>query len=86
MSRLVNQANAQAFLAEIDQPVLGLYPTGGQITSGNQERLLREGLANFEIVHLPTGYHMVQLLFPKCCTEALINFCARHDGSLISDR
>lgn len=85
MSRLVNQANAQGFLAQIDAPVLGLYPTEGQITSRDQERRLREGLADFEIVHLPTGYHMVQLLFPKACTEALKNFCARHDGSLVAD-
>lgn len=86
MSRLVNQANAREFLAQIDRPVLGLYPTGGQITSDAQERLLAEGLANFEIVHLPTGYHMVQLLFPKACTEALIDFCARFDARRVSDR
>lgn len=86
MSRLVNQANAREFLAQIDQPVLGLYPTEGQITSSDQERLLREGPAKFEIVHLPTGYHMVQLLFPKACTDALIDFCARHDANRVMDR
>ena len=79
MSKLVNQADAQSLLAQIDQPVLGLYPTAGQITSNAQEQLLREGLNNFQIVHLPTNYHMVQLLFPKECTDALIEFCALHD-------
>ena len=79
MSKLVNRANAQEFLPKIDSPVLGLYPTGGQITSGEQEQLLREGLSNFEVVHLPTGYHMVQLLFPEACTGALLEFCRRYD-------
>jgi len=71
------EQNAQQLLPQIEQPVLGLYPTEGQITSNAQEQLLREGLKNFEIVHLPTRYHMVQLLFPKECTDALIAFCNR---------
>lgn len=86
LSKLVNEANAQELLADIDLPVLGLYPTEGQITSATQERLLRDGLKNIEIVHLPTPYHMVQLLFPKTCTEALIAFCSRQDGERTADR
>lgn len=85
MSRLVNAANAQDFLAQVDAPVLGLYPTQGQITTREQERMLNDGLKTFEIVHLPTNYHMVQLLFPKACTSALISFCERHDDSLIEE-
>lgn len=79
MSKLVNSANASGFLPDIQAPVLGLYPTSGQITSAAQEKLLREGLAQFEIQHLPTPYHMVQLLYPEACTSALSEFCARHD-------
>ena len=85
MSRLVNEANAQDLLPRINVPVLGLYPTQGQITSNEQERLLREGLKDFEVVFLPTGYHMVQLLYPKTCTDALISFCAHHDGKRVVD-
>jgi 3-oxoadipate enol-lactonase len=79
MSRLVNQANAQDFLPKIEAPVLGLYPTAGQITSETQEQLLHDGLKHFEVVHLPTSYHMVQLLYPQACTAALVEFCRRHD-------
>lgn len=86
MSKLVNQANAQDFLTQIKAPVLGLYPTGGQITSDVQEQLLRDGLKDLEIVHLPTGYHMVQLLFPKACTKALKAFCGRHDDDVVVDQ
>lgn len=74
MSRLVNGANAADFLPLVRQPVLGLYPTGGQITSAAQEALLREKLPQLELIHLPTGYHMVQLLYPEMCTKALIAF------------
>ncbi len=86
MSKLVNEANAKQLLDDINLPVLGMYPTGGQITSNAQEQLLRDGLKNFEIMHLPTRYHMVQLLFPKTCTGALIDFCGRHDGRMVADR
>lgn len=80
MSKLVNDANASAFLPEIKVPVLGLYPTKGQITSDRQETLLREGLSEFEMVHLPTEYHMVQLLHPVECTAAVRRFCTAHDN------
>lgn len=81
MSTLVNGADASSFLPSVKCPVLGLYPTAGQITSDAQEEMLRTHLADFEIVHLPTGYHMVQLLYPKACTGHVLQFCARHDGT-----
>src|SRR5438128_1637065 len=37
---LVNGANAAAFLPQVEAPVLGLYPTEGQITSAEQEAML----------------------------------------------
>lgn len=85
MSKLVNAANAQDFLPAVEAPVLGLYPTSGQITGPAQEEMLRRGLERFEIKHLPTAYHMVQLLYPAACTTALLDFCARHDGALERD-
>jgi hypothetical protein len=55
MSRVVNDADAQGVLADVACPVLGLYRTGGHITSSNQEQLLRDGLKSFDLRHLPTG-------------------------------
>lgn len=80
MSRLVNGASAAGFLPDIKAPVLGLYPTSGQITSDAQVEMLKAGLTDFELHHLPTAYHMVQLLYPKECTEYLDAFCSRVDG------
>lgn len=85
MSKLVNSANASNFLPRVTCPVLGLYPTSGQITSDAQEEMLRKGLADFEIIHLPTGFHMVQLLYPKTCAEHVLQFCARHDDGPLQD-
>lgn len=78
MSRLVNKSNAKDFLSQINVPVLGLYPTAGQITSDKQVDLLHEGLKDFNIVHLPTNYHMVHLLYPELCTNALKQFLSKH--------
>ena len=47
MSKLVNGANAAGFLTRILVPILGLYPSGGQITSDAQVEMLKDGLANF---------------------------------------
>lgn len=81
MSRLVNEADASSFLPAVRAPVLGLYPTSGQITSAAQEARLREGLADFELIHLPTPYHMVHLLYPEDCTREVLRFCMQHDIS-----
>ena len=86
MSKLVNAANAVSLLPAVKAPVLGLYPTSGQITSDAQEQLLRGGLARFELIHLPTSYHMVQLLCPATCAGHVARFCARHDGRVITDQ
>ena len=78
MSTLVNGANAAGFLPRVRVAVLGLYPSGGQITSDAQVEMLKDGLANFEIHHLPTEYHMTQLLYPEEYARFLDEFCSQH--------
>jgi 3-oxoadipate enol-lactonase len=85
MAKLVNAADASTFLPSVKCPVLGLYPTAGQITSDAQENMLRNGLADFEMIHLPTGFHMVQLLYPRTCAAEVLRFCAQHDGLTLHD-
>ena len=80
MSQLVNSASAAGFLPKVEVPVLGLYSSGGQITSDEQVSLLKEGLPSFELHHLPTTYHLVQLLYPEECTRCLDAFCSRIDA------
>jgi 3-oxoadipate enol-lactonase len=80
MTALVNNANAAPYLPQITAPVLGLYPTGGQITDAEQERTLAANLRNFRVVHLPTSFHKVQLVFAAACATQVLHFIAQHDG------
>ena len=80
MARLVNGANASAYLHRIAAPVLGLYPTAGPITSSEQEQMLIDNLRDFRLVHLPTRYHMVHHIAPATCANHLLHFIARNDG------
>jgi 3-oxoadipate enol-lactonase len=79
-AKLVNEANAAAFLPQVKAPVLGLYPTQGPITSAEQEAMLLEKLRDFRIVHLPTRYHMVHHIAPATCAAHLLHFIAQYDG------
>ena len=80
MATLVNTANAADFLPRIEAPVLGLYPTGGPITDAEQERVLKSGIRNFKLVHLPCAFHKIQLVFAATCATTVLHFIAQHDG------
>lgn len=82
MSRLLYGANASSFLPRIESPVLGLYPTAGPITSAEQERELIANIKNLRMVHLPSSFHKVQLLFPAACANHLLHFASQHDGTV----
>jgi 3-oxoadipate enol-lactonase len=58
MSRLAARADATPVLTRIRAPVLGLYPSGGPITS-DHEAILKAQVASIRIVHVPTTYHMI---------------------------
>ena len=80
MATLVNTANAVDYLPRIEAPVLGLYPTGGKITDVEQERMLTENIRNLRLVHLPTSFHKVQLVYAAACATQVLHFIAQHDG------
>ena len=76
---LLRHASAQAYLRRIKAPVLGLYPTSGLLTGGEQEKLLAAGIKDFEIVHLPTRSHAILTLYSAECAAHLRAFVERHD-------
>ena len=80
VGRMVGAADAASYLPRIEAPVLGLYPTAGPITNEEQERILAAGIRNLRMVHLPTTFHKVQLLFPAACAGHLLDFISQHDG------
>lgn len=85
MSALVNSASMKDFLPRIKAPVLGLYPTAGQITSGEQEDMLRSSIPQIEMVHLPTSFHMIHLLHARECALRTLAHCAKFDGIKIEE-
>ena len=80
MGNLVNRANVAAYLANINVPVLGLYPTNGPLTTPEQEQMLIDSIPDLRMVHMPTSYHKVQMVFPAGCATQLLHFIAQHDG------
>ena len=80
MARMVNTVNASAYLPRVAAPVLGLYPTDGPITDADQEKMLKDTLRDFRLVHLPTRYHMVHHIAPAACANHVLHFVAQHDG------
>lgn len=81
MSRLASKADATPVLTQIKAPVLGLYPAGGRITT-DHEAILKDKVANIQIVHLPITYHMVWVLAPAPCADHILHFMAVHDGTV----
>ena len=78
---LLRHATAEPFLPKIKAPVLGLYPTGGPITSREQEEQLASGIPHMQFVHVPTAFHSVLTLLPATCTDQVLHFIAAHDGT-----
>ena len=68
-------------LSKIEAPVLGLYPSAGPITSAEQEAMLKDNIRNLSMVHVPSNFHKIQLMFPRTCSMHLLHFAATHDGT-----
>ena len=81
MSTLFHGISAEPYLPRIEAPVLGLYPTAGPITSADQEQMLIDGIRKLRMVHLPSSFHKVQLVFPAACANHLLHFAAQNDGT-----
>ena len=77
---LLRHASATDFLTRIEAPVLGLYPTGGPITSREQEEQLVAGIRNLKIIHLPVEFHSIMNLEPDLCAEHVLRFISQHDA------
>ncbi len=81
LNGLLRHASAKDLLPRIQAPVLGLYPTAGLLTSNEQERLLREGIHDLRLIHLPSASHAILTLYPATCATHLLHFAAQYDGT-----
>jgi 3-oxoadipate enol-lactonase len=80
MTRVMRATSALPHLSKIEAPVLGLYPSAGPITSAEQEAMLKDNIRNLSMIHLPSNFHKIQLMFPRTCATHLLHFAATHDG------
>lgn len=81
MSRALHASSALPYLAKIEAPVLGLYPSAGPITSAEQMAMLKQHIRHFTLISLPSDFHKIQLMFPRTCATHLLHFAAAHDGT-----
>jgi len=80
MSLLASPIDVTGFLKDVKAPVLGLYPNAGPITSGEQEKLLRDNIPSIKLVHLPTTFHTLQNIAPATCATEVLYFASQFDG------
>ena len=85
MSRTMHAASALPYLAKIEAPVLGLYPSAGPITSAEQMAMLKQHIRNLRLIQLRSDFHKIQLMYPRTCAMHLLHFAAEHDGVAVHE-
>lgn len=79
LSRVASKVDVSGYLARVQVPTLGLYPTAGVVT-GVEEEQIRRSIPGIRIVNLPTRFHAIQVLMPATCATQVLHFAAQHDG------
>jgi 3-oxoadipate enol-lactonase len=80
MARFAMGVNVEPLLPKITAPVLGLFPSAGQIATTEQEATLRRLIPDVRTVRMSTPYHMVQFMQPAACAEQVLRFLLLQDG------
>jgi 3-oxoadipate enol-lactonase len=75
-SELCGSYDQRHLLPDIAQPVLAVFPA----TREEQVALLRAHLRDLRVVRLATRFFMIYQIAPRACAEAVLHFCAQHDG------
>jgi 3-oxoadipate enol-lactonase len=78
--KFASSANVSPLLDRIRCPVLGLYPQASAVATDQQQEALRNGIRDIRIVHLPTAFHMVWVLYPGVCARHIAHFVAGQEG------
>lgn len=78
--KFASSANVSSLIDRIRCPVLGLYPAASAVATDEQQDALRQGIRDIRIVHLPSSFHMVWVLYPGVCARHVSHFVAAHEG------
>lgn len=71
LAQFALDANATPYLAQIQAPMLCLYPQQGAIANSEQQATLQTHVKNLTIQEVGTTYHMIQHIVPDECIAAL---------------
>lgn len=86
LARFACAADITGLLEHVEAPVLGLYPSAGsKVASDDQLAIIRAKVRNLSIIHLPTPYHMVWVLYPGVCAGHIRHFIATREGVACPD-
>ena len=81
MSKIASSVDATPYLARVKTPTLGLYPANAPVTIQAQEQVIRKGIANLKIVHVPSSHHAIMNILPAQLARQVLFFAAQHDGT-----
>lgn len=81
MSKIASSVDATPYLARVKTPTLGLYPAKAPVTIQTQEQVIRQGIANLKIVHVPSGHHTIMNILPAQLARQVLYFAAQNDGT-----
>lgn len=81
MSQIAAGVDATPYLSRIKTPVLGLYPANAPVTIQTQEQVIRQGIANLTLVHVPSSHHTIMNIMPAQLARQVLYFAAQHDGT-----
>jgi len=80
MFEFLSNVDLTPLLPKITAPVLGLYPAGGVITTGEHHALLRQHVKYLQLIHVPSAAHSLQIVQPALTATTVLHFIAAHDG------
>jgi 3-oxoadipate enol-lactonase len=81
MSKIASGVDATPYLGRVKTPTLGLYPANAPVTIQTQEQVIRQGIANLKIVHVPSSHHTIQNIMPAMLARQVLYFAAQNDGT-----
>lgn len=83
--RAAPTVDARPWLKYITAPVLGLFPTSGQIATSELQQVLQDGVSDVRVVNIASPYQMLNLLRPAECAQAILAFAALQEGFVPRD-
>lgn len=80
MSAFILHGNIEPLLPSIQAPTLLIYPQAGKTASEDQCAIFLAKIPDVRVQRLPTSFHMVHLILPRECCDAIRGFVLSRCG------